>query len=799
MDLFRRRPLFCACGLYMAMAALGFFLHARGLWSFTAVLLLSVLVPSLTLAYALSRLWRRSYARGAAILLCTILPLLSIWQSYAMLEGGDTVTYLSAMEGQETTVEGTVTERRGSGGYMTTYALRFDSINGHAVKGSAILICHYVSDLQPGHAVTLRATVLPLDEAAGNLYDAHYLQGNGFSIGLDSATEADVTIHTEEGQKGNAFERLSLRMGEIRRSFAARLELLAGRDGKGLPSALLLGETGNLDTALRRDFSRTGTSHILSISGMHMVLLFGLLEGILRLLHVPRYARAVALGLSALAYLTLIGFIPSATRAAVMLGMTYLATLTSSRADPLTSLGLSGMLILAVTPWAVASAGFWMSFLATLGLVTLSPLIGEWLRAADRRSAGGRLSRPRRAWIFLVARLKALCLGLAVGMIAVSFTLFVVAAVIGELGLLSPVATLFLTPPSAVILLVSLLALPLGGSAIGPLLGRILSLMGRVMAGLTAWMAEPSDVVISLRHPAVLPVSILMVALTVLFLGLRLPRKRQYLFLLPVLVGWLTIGGITAVDDHLRASEVNVTFLQPSTQSDELILVSDHKAFICDMSNGSMTAIGGAMTEAHRRGATEISVLMLTHYHSRTGGTLDTVLNREKVRELWLPTPQTDKDYGHYLAYVEKAEAAGVPIRLYEIGERLVTPDGTALVLDTTSISRSVQPVLLLTLDTAPSRDGVGEITLCGSAVFESDLRTRAARAVATSSVVIFGNHGPLVKAPFGQDLIYASDGRSVTVIISGVGDISTYFREESFPANARKIIGEAHLTLARE
>ncbi len=796
MDLFRRRPLFCACGLYMAAAALGFLLHATGAWTFNVVLFLSIVLPAPALAYVLARFGRQEYARGATILLCTILPLLSMWQSYTTLEGGDTVTFLRAMEEQEATVEGTVTERRGSGGYMTTYAMKFTTINGRAVEGKAILVCHYVSDLQPGHDVTLHATVRSLDKAAGNLYDTHYLQGNGFFIGLDSSTEADVTIHDE--MEKSLTERFSLRMGALRRRFAARLELLAGRDARGLPSALLLGETNHLDDALRRDFARTGTSHILSISGMHMVLLFGLLEGIFRLLRMPRYGRAVLLGLAAFAYLALIGFIPSATRAAIMLGMTYLSTLSSSRVDALTALGVSGMIILAVTPWAVASAGFWMSFFATLGLVALTPLIAILLHTVKLDPRRGRHPRLARIRAYLVSRLKALCTALAVGVVAVSFTLFIVAAVIGELGLLSPVATLLLTPPSAVILLVSLLALPLGGTALGPLLGHILSLMGQAMAYLTAVMAEPSRVVISIRHPAILPLSILVVALTILLLGMRLSHRRRWLILLPMLVGWVAIGGITAVDDRLHTGEVDVTFLQPSAQSDELILISDHKAFICDMSNGSINAIGGAMAEASRRGATEVSVLMLTHYHSRTAGTLDSMLNREKVRNLWLPVPQGDKEYGHYLSYVEKAEAAGVPITLYEPGDRLTAPDGTMLTLETTSLSRSVQPVLLLRLDTAPSRDGEGEITLCGSAVFESDLANRATQWVAASDAVIFGNHGPLVKQLFGQDLVYA-ENRPVTVILSGMGDIESLFCADALPENACLLVGKAHLVLPRD
>ena len=88
-------------------------------------------------------------------------------------------------------------------------------------------------------------------------------------------------------------------------------------------------------------------------------------------------------------------------------------------------------------------------------------------------------------------------------------------------------------------------------------------------------------------------------------------------------------------------------------------------------------------------------------------------------------------------------------------------------------LARSVQPVLLLSLDA-----GAGSrVVYCGSAVFESELAGPASALVAKADTVIFGNHGPLVKAPFGESLTFLPDA---TVILSGEGDVAGWFSPSS-------------------
>ena len=745
MDIFRRRPLFLCCSVFLLASLAGFFL--RGGWLSAA----AGSVAAVGAVLLCIRGGRRDPTIRWVTVAAVVLALVGLLRSYAWFCGGEAAS-LSASEGETVTVTGVVTDRRSAGSYVTSYALRLSSVNGEESDALALLTCHYVSDLRPGHAVEATLTVLSLDEAAGEGYDAASLTADGYMIGLLSEEEADVTI-TDEDAGG-----LPLRISSLRRSLSARLNRLTP-EAAGLPAALLLGDRTYLSDSVRRDFSRVGVSHLLAVSGLHVVLLFGMLEGILRLLRLPKRGRIVLLSLCAVGYLTLLGFPPSATRAVVMLGAVYLAGLLSARADPLTSLGLAGALILAVTPYAVSDAGFWMSYLATLGLLILMPAVNRRLSV--------RSGSPIKKGCFK------LCAGICVGLVAMSFTLPVVASVIGEMGILSPVSTLLLTPLCGGVLVLSLLALPFGGSWAGGLLGGMAEALCIVMSKLTAWLGAPSWVVVSLKHPIVLPIALCMLAGALTLTVVRLPRRNVWLVVLPLLAGWIAIGGVLGGHTLLTRGEMTVTYLQPSSLSDMVTLTEGNRAVICDLSNGSLTAVSSAVRAAEENGATEIAALMLTHYHSRTAGTLTAILSRETVRALWLPVPKTEEEYYLLLSYAEKAEAAGVPVTVYGEGEAMTAFGGCQITLQTDTLDRSVQPVLLLSLDVGEG----GRIVYCGSAVFESGLAEDAASLVSSADTVIFGNHGPRIKSPYGGELTLLPD---TTVILSQQGDVAAWFEADA-------------------
>ena len=776
MNILHRRPLFLCCAVLMLAVTAGFVLPLPGYG--LALILLALGAAGLSVLFGYG--FRNRYRAILAVAVC-LTAVLGLLRAGAVFHSRD-VRLLRGLEQKTVTVEGVVTDRRGSGGYLTAYTLSLEKVNGTPVSGNALLTCYYVSDLQPGYAVIMEAAIVPLSEAAGDGYDATALLGDGYTTGLISETEATVTVTREETHSP------AVRAGALRRSLAARLNLLTAEGGEGIPSALLLGDKQGLEDHVRRDFARAGVSHLLAISGLHVTLLFGLLAGLLRLLRLPKRVRTVLMGLCALGYLVLLGFPPSATRAVIMLGAVYLSVLLTSRADPLTSLGLAGAVILTVTPWAAADAGFWMSFLATLGLVTVLPAL-----RSPRKQEGNTVSPLRR---LLSVSFGKLAVGLITGIVAMSFTLFAVALAIGELGWLSPLSTLLLTPLCAVLLVLSVLCLPASFTPLGSLLGALAGKLCTLMTALAEVIAKPSWVTVSVRHPAVPWVAALMLTATLVLLVIRLPERRRRLIFAPILAGWVVIAGVLGADHLMTRREVDVTYLQPSSQSDSLVLVSGNRGFVCDLSNGSLTALSDGAREAEERGATELSAVMLTHYHSRTSGALETFLDRETVRALWLPQPSRQEDYFLLLACLEKAERAGVPAFVYRPGESLRIFGEGSITLETAFLDRSTQPLLLVSVAfPTGEREAKTRLLYCGSAVFESTLAHRARELTAGADTVILGSHGPLFKAPFGDSLDLTE---AETVILSAYGDTAGWFDPVRVSEGTTLWIGPFRMTLKK-
>lgn len=165
----------------------------------------------------------------------------------------------------------------------------------------------------------------------------------------------------------------------LRWSMAIR-DALDGMEGAAIVRALTVGDTRGLTDEHWRVLRRTGTAHMISISGLHIGLIAALVFLGLRWLvpRLPGGARvsalsiaAVGAALAATGYAALAGFELATQRSLVMTGVVLGAVLLRRRTSSSWLLALAALAVLVLDPFAVMAPGFWLSFVAVAWILFL--------------------------------------------------------------------------------------------------------------------------------------------------------------------------------------------------------------------------------------------------------------------------------------------------------------------------------------------------------------------------------------------------------------------------------------------
>jgi ComEC/Rec2-related protein len=180
---------------------------------------------------------------------------------------------------------------------------------------------------------------------------------------------------TKTGEKSGFFASLA----NLRSQMAERMTAsFPDRTTAGLSKAMLLGDRTELDSELKQDFSATGLSHIVAISGMNFVIIYGVLTVLLHPLLYFRRGRQIRslIVVPILAFFAaLTGGNPAVVRAAIMLGMLDFSQAFWSKNNSLNALATSALIFLAFDPQSLFTPDFQLSYAAVLGILLLQDRI----------------------------------------------------------------------------------------------------------------------------------------------------------------------------------------------------------------------------------------------------------------------------------------------------------------------------------------------------------------------------------------------------------------------------------------
>ena len=271
-------------------------------------------------------------------------------------------------------IEKTDTNYQGRKRFILTDVKDFD---GNLYKGKyRITQRSKKDDANIGDCVEMVGKIMPLSKEV--MVGGYQFDRKGFFEGLKGTGFAEsrwfkIECENQSGPDFNAY------IGNLRQDIAKRIKSVLPKKEASIASAIISGERGEIDAQQYENYRNSGLAHFLSISGLHMSMLAGLMFFLIRfvLALVPSVALRIdtkkvaaifAIVLSFI-YLLISGQAIPAQRAFIMTFVVLLGVLFNRRAISMQTICLAGFIVLVLSPQVLISASFQMSFAAVMGLV----------------------------------------------------------------------------------------------------------------------------------------------------------------------------------------------------------------------------------------------------------------------------------------------------------------------------------------------------------------------------------------------------------------------------------------------
>jgi len=520
-----------------------------------------------------------------------------------------------------------------------------------------------------------------------------YLRDNGINV-LGSAQAEQI-----ERLASFSGSRIELWRTRVHASIVAKIHQLWPASEASLMDAMVLGEDSFLRNATRTEFQRSGTYHVLVVSGMNLSILAFAIFWTLRQFRLDPSLAAITTVVVSFAYAFVVGVGPPVWRAALMLA-TYLgARLLYRERNMLNAIGAAALGVLIVDPHALFGASFQLTFLAVFIIAAIgAPILEQTtlpyarglrlLRAAsydlhvapkvaqfrlDLRMIGGRLAR------FLGTKfgmaLPALLMRIAIGL---SELVFMSALMQAGLALLMAYhfhrATTMGMPANLVVIPLTELLMPAAAAAVG--LGYFSTTLARPgvwissfalegIAGTVHWLGGSRAADLRVAMPSL---TMILAAMAALALAMMAARRGRLIALGAVAaLVWVAVWiAFVPSRPHIRFGVMEMTSIDVG-QGDSILLVTPEGRTLLVDAGGlpqwmhSDFDIGEQVVSSYlwNRGIDHIDTVVISHPHADHLGGMPAVIANFHPHELWI---SVDQPSGELLPVVAQAQKAGVKI-----------------------------------------------------------------------------------------------------------------------------------------
>jgi competence protein ComEC len=458
-----------------------------------------------------------------------------------------------------------------------------------------------------------------------------------------------------------------------------------------LAQGIILGLRGSIPADLNDDFMRSGTTHLLAISGYNIGVMAGILLGVGLFLFGRRRYLYVWLAFGGVwLYAVITGMNPPVLRSAIMASLFLFAEALGRQKSAMVALTLAAAVMVGISPHILGDASFQLSFLAMAGLVFIYPV----LDSLGRRFVAARIGEE--GFTVSLAHLTVDTMSATLGAIIAVWPL--IAYYFGIFSLAGPLATFLITLVFPLIIITGTLTAVFGlaslavAQAFGWLAWPFLSYMMVVVSGLAA--PSVSAVAVNSVSPFFIICYYVVLAGAVwlhsrwrrlrnLFSGTAglmksgvslspgLSRGLKWAVApLSVLAVLVSFTAFTMPDSQLRVSFLNVG------QGDAILIQKGSRQILVD-GGPSPQAITLGLSEAMPFWDRSIDLLVLTHPHQDHLAGLLEVLRRYRVGQVLYPALDYDSPlYDEWLRTIEEQQ---IKTTLAVAGQRIDMGDGVVI------------------------------------------------------------------------------------------------------------------------
>ena len=539
-----------------------------------------------------------------------------------------------------------------------------------------------------------------------------YLADNGIAA-LASASAARA-----EPLPGFSGTRIELWRARIHRSIIDKIHALWPAGQATLMDAMVLGEHAFIARSTRMDFQRSGTYHLLVVSGMNVSILAVAIFWLARRLRLGDVLASVVTAVLSVGYAFVTDVGPPVWRAVLMLTLYLGMRLLYRDRSMLSAVGGAALGLLLFDPRALFGASFQLTFLSVLiigaigvpllertlqplhhGLryldsttydVSLEPKVAQ-LRLDLRMVAGG-LER------FFGKRAPLLTLGKATRTLIAACEILAISALM-QVGLALPMAYYFhrvtvvglpanaaVVPLTGVLMPSAALAVALG--YISPVLAKLPALIAGAALDAIAGTVHGLGVlrIADARVPTPAGIVILMCAIALIVAMLMARRRPVFvvagLTALVVSAAWIALG---KPHPQVRPGVLEVTTIDVGQGDSILLVLPDGRTMLVDAGGlphwmHSDFDVGEEVVSSYlwARGFARLDTVVVSHAHADHMGGMAAVMANFRPGELWLGVDTPTPDLNKLLA---EARELGVRLVLHEAGETVAEGGATFRIL----------------------------------------------------------------------------------------------------------------------